>query len=105
MKIKTLAVVVAAAFAAASVFAGEKACCGQHATKEAKMDCANYANLNLSAEQKTKMDALAADCHKGGCNEATMAKMTKGAKKVLNKEQFATWKAGVHSMTPEKTRS
>ena len=104
MKIKTFAVVVAAAFAASSVFAGEKAgkaCCAQ----EAKMDCANYANLNLSPEQKTKMDALAADCHKGGCNEATMAKMTKGAKKVLNKEQFATWKAGVHSMTPEKTRS
>jgi hypothetical protein len=65
------------------------------------MDCANYANLNLSSEQKAKMDALAADCHKGACNEATMAKMTQGAKKVLNKEQFATWKSSQNEKKSE----
>ena len=50
-----------------------------------------FANLNLKGEQKTKMEKLAAECHKGGCTEETMAKMNKEAKQILSKEQYATW--------------
>ena len=92
MKLKVLAVVAAAAFAASSSFAGDKACCAQGAGNVAKEGCEmTFANLNLNADQKAKMEKLSAECHKGGCTEATMAKMDKEAKRVLSKEQYATW--------------
>jgi len=96
MKFKALAILAAAAFAATPVFAGDKACCAHQAANSAKMDCTNFANLNLTAEQKTKMDSLAEECHKAGCTEQSMAQMEKGAAAVLSKEQFATWKATSH---------
>ena len=106
MKFKALAIVAAGAFALTSAFAGDKGECGSHVGNKGKMACASYANLNLTAEQKTKMDTLAEDCHKGGCNEATMAKMTMEAEKVLTKEQFATWKKASHGdKKSEKTQS
>jgi hypothetical protein len=72
----------------------EAACCAGMAGKEMKGACsATFANLNLTAAQKSKMEKLAADCEKGGCNEQTMAQMEKSARKVLNKEQFTQWKA------------
>ena len=64
-----------------------------------------FANLNLSQEQKTKMEQLAADCHKGGCNETTMAKMDREAQKVLSKDQYATWKTSHSTKKSEGTRS
>ncbi len=100
MKLNALAIVAASAFAASTVFAGD-ACCAKKTAKSAEMGCANYASLNLTAEQKTRMDELAAECHKGGCNEATMARMSAEAEKVLTKEQFAAWKAG-HSKSAGK---
>ena len=94
IKFNALAIVAVAAFAATSAFAGDKGhCAGMTASNDGKMACASYANLNLTAEQKSKMDALAAECHKGGSNEATMAKMDKEAQSILNKEQYASWKA------------
>ena len=53
----------AAAFAVTSAFAGdkqkEKSCC----VAKGEMDCAaTYAKLNLTAEQKAKMDALVEKC-------------------------------------------
>ena len=67
------------------------------------MDCASYESLNLSAEQKTQMDTLAAECHKGGCNKETMSKMTAAAKKVLTKEQFAQWQSGHEAPADKKS--
>ena len=107
MKFKALAIVAVGAFAATSAFAGEKGhCAGMQASNDGKMACASYANLNLTAEQKAKMDALSAECHKGGSNEATMAKMDKEAKSILNKEQYASWKAAhKDEKKSEKTQS
>jgi len=94
MKFKALAIVAVGVFAASSAFAGDKAhCAGMTASNDGKMACASYANLNLTAEQKTKMDALSAECHKGGANEATMAKMDKEAKGILSQDQYAQWKS------------
>ena len=94
MKFKALAIVAVSVFAASSAFAGDKGhCAGMQASNDGKMACASYANLNLTAEQKSKMDALSAECHKGGANEATMAKMDKEAKSILSKDQYAQWKS------------
>ena len=106
-RFKLLGIVAAVMFAAAPVFAGDGPCCAKTASNEAKARCdMTFANLNLSQEQKTKMEQIAADCQKGGCTEATMAKMNKEAEKVLSKEQFATWKAShSHKKASEPTQS
>ena len=92
----------AAAFAVTPAFAGDKdkdhACC---ATGE-KMDSASFANLNLSAEQKTKMDALVQKCNKDGCTKESMEAFMKSADGVLSKEQMATLKAECARMHNKK---
>ena len=40
-----------------------------------KMECSQiYAKLNLTPEQKTKLDAFQAPCEKDGCTEESMEK-------------------------------
>ncbi len=107
-KIKALAWVMVAMLAASSAFAAEKACCAtttasNHGGKDAC--AATFANLNLTAAQKSKMEKLAMECDKGGCNKNSMARMEKRAKGVLNKEQFAAWKSQCAGMMSEKARS
>ncbi len=59
-----------------------------------KMQCEmSMANLNLTSAQKTKMDALMAKHHKEGCSKGTESKFMKEAKGVLDKEQYAKFKA------------
>lgn len=84
---------VAALFAASTAFAGDKACCASHAKNE-KSGCAmSLAKLDLTAEQKTKMEALIADCEKNGCTEASMAKLETEAKGILSDEQFVAFQS------------
>ena len=96
-KLTGLALIAAAMFAATSVYAGdkEKDCCSTtQAKNESKMDCSKtYAKLNLSAEQKVKMDAIASKCNKDGCTKENMAAFMKSAEAILSKEQIATLKA------------
>lgn len=100
-----LAVFGTALLSASTIIAHEEAACC--ATKTAaKSSCEmTFAKLDLTAGQKTKMQKLAADCDKGGCNKESMAKMERGARKVLTKEQFASWKAACSSHHSEKTQS
>ncbi len=106
IKFTALAFVAAGMISASSAFAGDKACCAHGASNDMKAACeATFAKLDLNAEQKTKMETLAADCDKGGCNKETMAKMEKGARGVLTKEQFATWKAACSGKMAEKAQS
>ena len=92
-KFTPIALLAALAFAVTPAFAGDKdkdhACC----TKGEKMDSASFANLNLTAEQKTKMDALVEKCNKAGCTKESMTEFMKSAAGVLNKEQMASFKA------------
>jgi hypothetical protein len=95
-KFTGLALLAAAAFAVTPAFAGDKekdnGCCAKNASN--KMDCSQtYAKLNLSAEQKTKMDTLVAKCNKDGCTKESMEAFMKSAEGVLTKEQMATLKA------------
>lgn len=93
MKLKGLAFIAVAVFAVTSAYAGDKACCASHA-KNDKKDCSQvYAKLNLSAEQKVKMEALQADCKKGGCTKESMDKFMKSSEGILSPEQLATLKA------------
>ena len=95
-KLTGLALVAAAMFAATSVYAGDKdkGCCTTQAKNESKMDCAKtFAKLNLSAEQKVKMDAIASKCNKDGCTKENMAAFMKSAAAILSKKQLATLKA------------
>lgn len=106
-KFTLLAFVAAGLFAASTAFAGEKAgCCAMGGEKMSKAGCEmTFAELDLSAEQRTKMQKLAADCHAGGCTEETMAKMNQEAEKVLSKEQFAAWKASHSTKHSEHKQS
>jgi Spy/CpxP family protein refolding chaperone len=82
-------------FAAGTMFAGEHGhdCTTKVGNKE-KMACeASLASLNLTAEQKTKMDAAMTEHQKAGCNDASETKYMQEAKSVLNKEQYAKFKA------------
>ena len=104
MKAKALTIVAVMAFAATSADAGGKACC---ATKTGKMECSQiYAKLNLTPEQKSKLDALQAQCEKDGCTKESMDKYLASAKAVLSKEQYAQLKTECTNMQPdEKTKS
>ena len=73
----------------------------RHATGE-KMDSASFTKLNLSAEQKTKMDALVQKCNKDGCTKESMDAFMKSAEGVLSKEQLATLKAECAKMHEKK---
>jgi hypothetical protein len=92
IKLKGLAFIAVAVFAATSAYAGDKGCCATHA-KNDKMSCSQtYAKLNLSSEQKVTLERLEAQCHKDGCTKESMDKFMKSAEGILSKEQFATLK-------------
>jgi Spy/CpxP family protein refolding chaperone len=101
-KFTGIALLAAAAFAVTPAFAGDKdkdhACCATGA----KMDSGSFANLNLSAEQKTKMDALVQKCNKAGCTKESMEAFMKSAETILNKEQLAAFKAECAKMHEKK---
>jgi hypothetical protein len=106
MSLKAFAIIAAGVLGASSVYAADQACCATTAANQSKKACASatFANLNLTPAQKGKMEKLAAECDQAGCTKQSMAKMEKGASRILSKEQLAAWKmaCGEHS---EKTRS
>ena len=99
----------AAAFAITPAFAGDKdkdkdhSCCAAKGT----MDCAaTYANLNLTADQKAKMDALVEKCKGAGCTKESTEAFMKSAATILSKEQMANFKtecAKAHDKNKAKT--
>jgi hypothetical protein len=104
-KLSGLALIAAAALAVTPAYAGDKdkdgGCCATHANN--KMDCSQtYAKLNLSADQKTKMDALVTKCNKDGCTKESMEAFMKSAEGILSKEQMATLKSECSKMHEKK---
>jgi Spy/CpxP family protein refolding chaperone len=91
---KLIALAVAGLFAAGTMFAGEHGNCTKQVGNHEKAACqASMASLNLTAEQKTKMDTAMTEHHKAGCSEATEAKFMKDAEGILTPEQYAKFKA------------
>ncbi len=76
------------AFGATSAFAEGKACCAKQAANETSTKDVSFANLNLSATQKSKLEAWRSECMKGGCTKETQAKFMKQAKGILSSEQY-----------------
>ena len=106
MKLKGLAFMTVAVFAATSAYAGDKACCASHAKNDSKMCMSQtYAKLNLSSEQKAKLDALHADYDKTGCTKESMDKFMKSAEGILSKEQFATLKTECAKMHDKNAKA
>ena len=73
---------------------GHGDCAKQVGNKGEKMACqVNLASLNLTSEQKGKMETAMKEHEKAGCNEASEAKYEQEAKSILDKEQFAKFEA------------
>ena len=91
---KLIALVAAGAFATGTMFAGEHGDCAKKAGNDGKMACmASFATLNLTADQKTKMETAMTEHHKAGCTDATEAKFMKEVEGILTPDQFAKFKA------------
>ena len=103
---KLIALVAAGMFAAGTMFAGSHGDCTKEAANKGKMACeVSLASLNLTPEQKTKMDAAMAEHMKAGCNEASEAKYTEQAKSILTKEQFTKFEAECKGHAEGKTEA
>jgi hypothetical protein len=97
MKITGTALVAAALLVTSGAFAGDKpgskACCVKGVSNTEKTVCADLATLNLTADQKTKIDAWQTECMKNGCTKESRHKFLQQAKGILSAEQFAKLKA------------
>jgi Spy/CpxP family protein refolding chaperone len=80
------------------VYAGG-ACCPSKANKAAKTEKAvncgdeTFSKLNLSDEQKKKVEALRAECKKDGCTASMHEKFTKSMKEILTADQYTQWES------------
>ena len=103
---KLIVVLTAGLFAAATMFAGEHGDCTKQVGNQAKMACTvSLASLNLTPDQKTKMDAAMADHQKAGCSEASEAKYMESAKSILTPEQYAKFEAQCKKGEKGKTQT
>ena len=92
IKITTTALVMAGMLMASSAFAGDKACCAKAASNTGSIACVNLATLNLTPDQKAKIEAWQAECMKAGCTKESRQTFLNHAKGILSAEQFAQLK-------------
>src|SRR6266567_268437 len=103
---KLIALVTAGLFAAGTMFAGEHGNCTKQVGNEAKAACeVSLASLNLTPDQKTKMDAIMTEHANAGCSEASEAKYMQEAKGILTKEQFAKFESQCKKGEKDKTQT
>jgi hypothetical protein len=93
IKITITALVAVAMLTASSAFAGEKACCAKGVSKADAMACVNLATLNLTSDQKTKIETWQAECMKAGCTKESRHSFLKQARGILSAQQFTQLKA------------
>ena len=103
IRITTTALVAAALLTASSAFAGDKACCANGAPKS--MACVNLATLNLTSDQKTKIEGWQAECMKAGCTRESRQTFLKQAKGILSAQQFAELKAQCQKSAKETKKT
>jgi Spy/CpxP family protein refolding chaperone len=63
--------------------------------------CPVMAKLNLTDEQKAKVQAICDGCEKGKCSKSACKKMTEELEKVLTPEQMTQFKAACADMKKE----
>jgi hypothetical protein len=88
----TFTVAAVVALGAASVFAGE-GCCGGMSKSSAKgASCGDmFSKLNLTADQKAKVENLKQDCLKATSTSEFHAMFNDGLEKILSPDQLAEW--------------
>jgi LPS O-antigen subunit length determinant protein (WzzB/FepE family) len=95
VKIIGTSVVAAAMLMASSAFAKDKsddmACCAKNASNQKA--CANLTSLNLTTDQKSKIEAWQSECTKAGCTKESRQAFLKKAQGILSADQFAKLKA------------
>jgi hypothetical protein len=102
IKISAIALVATAMLAASSAFAGDHACCAKGAANAHSVACVNLASLNLTSDQKTKIETWQAQCIKAGCTKQSRETFLTQAKGILSAEQFAQLKAQCKNMGASK---
>jgi hypothetical protein len=102
IKISAIALVATAMLAASSAFAGDHACCAKGAANAHSVACVNLASLNLTSDQKTKIETWQAQCVKAGCTKQSRETFLTQAKGILSAEQFAQLKAQCKNMGASK---
>ena len=96
IKISVLSVLTASAlFFVSPAFGGNKgtdACCAKTTAHSQGVDCIDYATLNLTSDQESKIKTWQADCLKAGCTKESRHAFLKQAKGILSADQFAKLK-------------
>ncbi len=90
---KTMLALLAAGAFSTSAFAGDAPCCSGKASADAKANCMTFASLNITADQKAKLESWQAECMKGGCTKQSRAAFMKKAKTILSPGQYAELKS------------
>jgi hypothetical protein len=102
MKTAVLALLASATlFVISPAFAGNKAgdgCCAKNVSHSEDMACIDYASLNLTPDQKSKIEAWQAECTKAGCTKESRHAFLKQAKGILSADQFAKLKQQCKAM-------
>lgn len=101
-KISITTLVSAAMLVASSAFAGDHACCAKGAANPHSMACMNLTSLNLTPDQKTKIETWQTECMKADCTKESRRTFLSRAKGILSPEQFAGLKAQCKSMGAAK---
>ncbi|MGA2604878.1 MAG: hypothetical protein ABSG14_11680 [Verrucomicrobiia bacterium] len=91
-KFLAFTVVVVIAVSAAALYAGEGCCAGKSA-KGAACCSDMFSKLNLTPEQKARVNNLFIDCHKATSHSEFHAMLSNGLEKILTPDQLAQWKA------------
>jgi hypothetical protein len=101
---KAILALVALASLAISALAEPAPCCAGKASADGKANCMTFASLNITADQKAKLENWQAECMKGGCTKETRSAFMKKAKTILSQEQYAELKSKCDK-APAKTQS
>ena len=97
---------VLAVFVTSTSFAGNKkggdhSCCATTASNSSTL-CVDYASLNLTADQKSKIKAWDAECSKAGCTKESRRTFLRQAKGILSAEQYAKLKEQCEAKAAKK---
>ena len=95
----------AALLSAGSAMAGSKGdhgCCTKNASHSDKAACADFAALNLNADQKAKLETWQSECMKAGCTKESQKTFLKQAKGILSPDQYAKLKEQCHGAKAAK---
>jgi len=106
IRITTTALVAAAMLAGSGLFAGDHACCAKGATNAHSTTGLNLASLNLTPDQKSKIETWQSECMKAGCTTESRQMFLSQAKGILSPEQFAQLKTQCKKIdTAKKTEA